>query len=385
MQRCVVARRSCPSSSSAIIEKNKKNNNNNSRHRFRRSSTAVRNNDDNNNNNNNINENGRNQINLKANERANERRKQAVIELSKREEACKGYCTRCGKTHTLERTREAEEVAKALLEKLRKQKSVSDDDESGQFLVEDVYDQQTGGKMIGVLLCETTTTTTTTSERKVLKAFSGQWMGEWVVPGWCPPLARLTHDSLEYIEEREKIENLSEEIKKLEKEASWSSPGSSGTAASAVTELKTKRKNMSRALLERIWDSYSLPSFRKERKMSESDDDDNSNNSNSSSSSNSSSDIKNNRRKPMELNIRKCYYGDASKLPCGCGDCAAPKLLAECARKGWKPIAIAETWMGPNVKRGAGLREEGVFYGACVERCRPILGHMLCDAALELE
>ena len=311
-----------------------------------------------------------------------------MIELSKREEACKGYCTRCGKTHTLERTQEAEEVAKALLEKLRKQKSVSDEDESGQFLVEDVYDQQTGGKMIGVLLCETTTTTTTTSERKVLKAFSGQWMGEWVVPGWCPPLARLTHDSLEYIEEREKIENLSEEIKKLEKEeASWSSSGSSGTAASAVTEteLKTKRKNMSRALLERIWDSYSLPSFRKERKMSESDDDDNSNNSNSSSSSNSSSDIKNNRRKPMELNIRKCYYGDASKLPCGCGDCAAPKLLAECARKGWKPIAIAETWMGPNVKRGAGLREEGVFYGACVERCRPILGHMLCDAALELE
>jgi hypothetical protein len=37
------------------------------------------------------------------------------------------------------------------------------------------------------------------------------------------------------------------------------------------------------------------------------------------------------------------------------------------------------------VKRGAGLREEGVFYGACLERCRPILGHMLCDAALELE
>ena len=172
MQRCVVARRCCPSSSSTIIEKNKRENNNNSSHRFRRSSTVVRNNNDNNNENR-----RRNQINLKANERANERRKQAVIELSKREEACKGYCTRCGKTHTLERTQEAEEVAKALLEKLRKQKSVSDEDESGQFLVEDVYDQQTGGKMIGVLLCETTTTTTTTSERKVLKAFSGQWMG----------------------------------------------------------------------------------------------------------------------------------------------------------------------------------------------------------------
>ena len=278
MQRCVPVGRRCPSSSSAIIEKNEREKKKKKcSRRFRRSSTVVGNSNDNN-------DDGRrrNQINLKANERANERRKQAVIELSKREEACKGYCNLFGKTHTLERTREAEEVAKALLEKLRKQKSVSDEDESGQFLVEDVYDQQTGGKMIGVLLCETTTTSSE-SERKVLKAFSGQWMGEWVVPGWCPPLARLTHDSLEYIEEREKIEKLSEEIKKLEKEASWSSSGSSGTAATAVTELKTKRKNMSRALLERIWDSYSLPSFRKERKMSEGDDDDNSDNSNSSS------------------------------------------------------------------------------------------------------
>ena len=300
----------------------------------------------------------RDRNNAKANEKAILRRKKKVVELSRRDEACKGYCLYCNRFHSLPRTKEAEECARELIKTLKKRKSVSDETNASDFLVEDVYDEFTGGKMIGILLCETNERT---KEKAMLKAFSGQWMGEWEVPGWCPPLAQLTHNSLEYIEEREKIETLSEEIKRLDKK-------SSSDVSALVRELKTKRKNTSRALLERIWDSYSLPSFRKVKKRGEASD--NSNNSDGS------------RRKLIELNIRKCYHGDESKLPCGCGDCVAPKLLAECARKGWKPVAIAETWMGPNVKRGAGLREEGVFYGACLERCRPILGHLLCDAEI---
>ena len=300
----------------------------------------------------------RDRNNAKANEKAILRRKKKVVELSRRDEACKGYCLYCNRFHSLPRTKEAEECARELIKTLKKRKSVPDETNASDFLVEDVYDECTGGKMIGILLCETNERT---KEKAMLKAFSGQWMGEWEVPGWCPPLAQLTHNSLEYIEEREKIETLSEEIKRLDKK-------SSSDVSALVRELKTKRKNTSRALLERIWDSYSLPSFRKVKKRGEASD--NSNNSDGS------------RRKLIELNIRKCYHGDESKLPCGCGDCAAPKLLAECARKGWKPVAIAETWMGPNVKRGAGLREEGVFYGACLERCRPILGHLLCDAEI---
>ena len=301
----------------------------------------------------------RDRNNAKANEKAILRRKKKVVELSRRDEACKGYCLYCNRFHSLPRTKEAEECARELIKTLKKRKSVSDETNASDFLVEDVYDEWTGGKMIDILVCETNERT---KEKAMLKAFSGQWMGEWEVPGWCPPLAQLTHNSLEYIEEREKIETLSEEIKRLDKKSS------SDDVSALVRELKTKRKNTSRALLERIWDSYSLPSFRKVKKRGEASD--NSNNSDGS------------RRKLIELNIRKCYHGDESKLPCGCGDCAAPKLLAECARKGWKPVAIAETWMGPNVKRGAGLREEGVFYGACLERCRPILGHLLCDAEI---
>ena len=68
-----------------------------------------------------------------------------------------------------------------------------------------------------------------------------------------------------------------------------------------------------------------------------------------------------------------------ASLPCGCGDCCAPKLLAECALRGLKPLSIAEVWMGVST-REEGDREEGEFYGACRGRCRPILGHMLCGA-----
>jgi hypothetical protein len=66
-------------------------------------------------------------------------------------------------------------------------------------------------------------------------------------------------------------------------------------------------------------------------------------------------------------------------LPCGCGDCCAPKLLAECARRGLEPVSIAEIWMGVPTP-GEGDRTEGSFYGACRTRCQPILGHMLCGA-----
>ena len=69
--------------------------------------------------------------------------------------------------------------------------------------------------------------------------------------------------------------------------------------------------------------------------------------------------------------------GENVNLPCGCGDCCAPKLLAECARRGLAPVSIAEVWMGVPTRK-EGDRTEGSFYGACRGRCRPILGHMLC-------
>ncbi|HEY9878566.1 MAG TPA: RluA family pseudouridine synthase [Leptolyngbyaceae cyanobacterium] len=62
-------------------------------------------------------------------------------------------------------------------------------------------------------------------------------------------------------------------------------------------------------------------------------------------------------------------------LPTGTGDCCAPKLLQYAANHGLTPIAMAEFWWGrPSTK---GDRIPGQFYGACEERCQPIMGFLL--------
>ncbi|MDA0673921.1 MAG: pseudouridine synthase [Cyanobacteria bacterium] len=60
-------------------------------------------------------------------------------------------------------------------------------------------------------------------------------------------------------------------------------------------------------------------------------------------------------------------------LPTGTGDCAAPKLLHAAAVAGWRPLALAEFWWGP----AQGDKVSGQFYGACRDRCQPILGFLL--------
>ncbi len=58
-------------------------------------------------------------------------------------------------------------------------------------------------------------------------------------------------------------------------------------------------------------------------------------------------------------------------LPTGTGECCAPKLLHYAATQGFKPLAMAEFWWG------SGSKEQGKFYGACAERCQPIMGFLL--------
>ncbi len=61
--------------------------------------------------------------------------------------------------------------------------------------------------------------------------------------------------------------------------------------------------------------------------------------------------------------------------PGGAGDCAGPKLLAEAYRRGLRPVALAEIWIGAPPATGG--RHTGVFYPSCRGKCGPILGFML--------
>ncbi len=62
-------------------------------------------------------------------------------------------------------------------------------------------------------------------------------------------------------------------------------------------------------------------------------------------------------------------------IPTGTGECCAPKLLHYAATQRWKPLALAEFWYGPSPTDGN--RHHGQFYGACAERCQPIMGFLL--------
>ncbi|SEM24513.1 tRNA pseudouridine32 synthase / 23S rRNA pseudouridine746 synthase [Stigmatella aurantiaca] len=61
--------------------------------------------------------------------------------------------------------------------------------------------------------------------------------------------------------------------------------------------------------------------------------------------------------------------------PSGAADCAAPKLLAFAFAQGLRPLALAEFWWGAPPATGG--RVSGAFYGACREKCGPLLPFLL--------
>ena len=326
-----------------------------------------------------------------------------------RERAVRGTCARCGMDHVMARTAEAEAEARAVATAIRASGRIDYDAEEGdERFSADRLDAPDGGKMIGALVG----VDGRTGERVTLKAFSGQLYGEWRVEGWAPPVGTLTHDTETYEMEHAKIKALSEAIGRMEVEekmvraevrektsASEQSLRDVGEEAkrarearrrareegagdeelrvleeesraskrmmaemkrardaavapklellaqlrARVQEMKTERKALSHALQDEIWDSYRLPSL--------------------------AGDVR---------PLREVFHPPVPALPCGCADCCAPKLLNWAHARGVKPISIAEMWIG--APRPRDFRVPGVFYGACRDKCVPIMAHMLCPA-----
>ena len=174
------------------------------------------------------------------------------------------------------------------------------------------------GQMFGVLECEDAEGNTV-----VLKAFSCQYNGEWLVDGWVPPLfdVKAFHRLTQPV--YKKIAALGEQISKH-----------------PAKELTEQRAELSRNLIVEIHDLYRLTNFTGETRPL--------------------SDV----------------LGKRKGIPVGTGDCCAPKLLNYAALNGLKPIGLSEFYWGKESKSGA--RQHKEFYPACKEKCQPILGFMLC-------
>ena len=102
--------------------------------------------------------------------------------------------------------------------------------------------------------------------------------------------------------------------------------------------LERLRRWVSRGFMARIHDCYVIPSTRGER-----------------------------------CSLRTLYA--PAQPPSGAADCAAPKLLAHAFAQGLRPLALAEFWWG--APPAAGGRASGAYYGACRDKCGPLLPFML--------
>lgn len=301
-----------------------------------------------------------------------------------------GRCHQSGELLRLPRTALAEAIAKGLMQHLAK---------------DDLYSNE--GKMYGVLLVEIPA-----GDRRVLKAFSGLLNGRSLVEGWVPPIPGRDQVALEeartlseleaikqelirlkQLPERQQYETLSCEFEQqlqhisdrhrdckhqrqekrqllcetlagealaialaqLDEESRWHGierrqlkrqqnavlqplKQQIEAADARMRQLKQERKALSRQLQAQLHAAYSLTNF-----------------------------------SGQSRSLQQLMPGGA--MPTGTGDCCAPKLLHYAATQGLKPLAMAEFWWGSSSADQDKI--QGEFYGACAERCQPLMGFLL--------
>lgn len=239
--------------------------------------------------------------------------------------AASGVCPFCNKKHGMV-VGYSTSFARELLQTMTREERIDFDvpkaDANPKFSTDYLYGKARG-QMFGVLVCR---------DRKgqvgLLKAFSGQYNGEWHVPGWVPPLV-----------DTEKLASMSFGVERYIKRLS----SKIDTLAKGTPERKLwvdKRKAISQALMKDIHALYRIPNFRGELRP-----------------------------------LPEIVYGDGG-IPTGTGDCCAPKLLGYAALHSLTPLGVAEFYFGKENK--SGTKRHGAVYSSCQDKCGRILGYMLC-------
>ncbi len=186
------------------------------------------------------------------------------------------------------------------------------------------------GQMFGILVCEDKE-----GNEVILKAFSGQYDGKWIIPGWVGPVADPEAYGQVVNEHDARLHELTDLI--------------NGGDAVDRPSLVLKRKELSQVVLKQL---YSLYRFR-----------------------------------CIDGTTKTFADIFGTKLPpTGTGDCCAPKLLHWAFTHSLHPISISEFYYGkPNRSLS---RKHKAFYDPCDDKCQPLLKHMLaldivyCDTTL---
>ena len=300
------------------------------------------------------------------------------------------YEGRCPRTQTwlrLPRTPEVEAIARGLMHQL---------EANSQF--------QHEGKMYGVLLVRTST-----GETAVLKAFSGLLDGQPEVTGWVPPIPGRAQVALLERQTLRQLAEMKQEIMALQQIPERASlAAKSQEFADRLTALASQhRQNKAARDRQRETDTDTLSgeslaiALAALTRQSQHDGGDRRRlkqqrdkvlaplKATIAAADTQIQTLKRQRQalsRQLQSQMHAAYSltnfaGETSALqdlwptglPTGTGDCAAPKLLHYAATQGLKPLALAEFWWGP----ASGDKHPGHFYGACAERCQPIMGFLL--------
>jgi tRNA pseudouridine32 synthase / 23S rRNA pseudouridine746 synthase len=305
-----------------------------------------------------------------------------------------GYHPRSGEQLALPRTALVEAIARGLMSQLAEHNLDSDGSASE-------------GKMYGVLLVETRL-----GELRVLKAFSGLLKGRSVVDGWVPPipgqhlialneahtLAQLNAMkqellALQQLPERQQYASLSQlfvdqwnELTDCHRERKHERQiqrqhlintlkGDALTTALKSLESQSQHDGIERRQFKRKRDTVLQPL----KQVVEAAD-------------SRLRELKHQRKllsRQLQQQMNAAYrvtnfLGESLSLqqlmpngvmPTGTGECCAPKLLHYAATHHLKPLALAEFWWGAASANQD--KVQGEFYGACVERCQPLMGFLL--------
>ncbi|HEY9615394.1 MAG TPA: pseudouridine synthase [Microcoleaceae cyanobacterium] len=308
-----------------------------------------------------------------------------------------GRCPQTGDWLRLPRTWEVEAIARQLMQEL------STDDRYGRE-----------GKMYGVLLVETAA-----GERQVLKAFSGLLQGERMVAGWVPPIPGRDRVAIEEAQTLAALDAIKQELIYLQQLPERSQYAALCEHCDRVLQQLTvshRQRQLSREQQRQIFletlDGEQLEIQLKQlAHQSQRDGIERRQLKRQQAAEleplKQSLEVADQRirtlkqqrktlSRQLQTQMHQHYWitnfaGQSFALnqvmpggtmPTGTGECCAPKLLHYAATQGLRPIAMAEFWWGGDAPNGD--RISGEFYGACVERCQPLMGFLLSGLSSQL-
>ncbi|GAB1409344.1 hypothetical protein MASR1M90_04980 [Desulfovibrionales bacterium] len=234
---------------------------------------------------------------------------------------CIGFCRTCGHEHRLSAA-PALDAARALLAELKHHSSIGLGQSPDPRLDLNYLYGPARGQMFGVVVARDAH-----GRECVCKAFSGQYNGLWMVPGWVPPIVDPAAFAQTICHDEPRIKALTRALDAM------------AADDPSRPALVRQRRELSQNLMQRIFDLYALTNFHGQTK-------------------------------PM----RDVCAGQT--IPTGTGECCAPKLLHYAATHGLTPMGLVEFYVGRENRSGS--RQHGQFSAPCAEKCGPILGFLLC-------